>query len=218
MIRLIQKDHSKHKLLDASHEDNFKNKKKIPEPLSNNQKLNNQVEQQIQSFPQDNLKTKENDIPDLVDNLSSEIETPPKKSPRLLQSKNYSNLYSVMVPEFLVNLPNYKANHGCRRLNKMKCDNSKNFISQCSRSPHSKCNILNTIVDCRKSSSYKSYSKMVGKRFLKVSMFGASSKCINILRRRRGSVVCSAVQCDPSGNSYDIFFPDDFCKHSFWIF
>ena len=200
--------------MDASDERNFKDKQKLEEPLTQNEHLNKLINEQVRSYSQDNLQSKQNDIP--VSDLQGDSDLHSQElyddSFRVLQTKNTTENISASIPQFLVNITDYKANHGCARLNEMKCDNSQNYISQCSRSPHSNCNLLDTVLDCRKVSSHKLFSRTISSRNLKISIFGASSKCVNIKRRGRGSAVCLAVQCDSLGHSYTIFFPEHYCK------
>jgi hypothetical protein len=106
----------------------------------------------------------------------------------------------------------FLSNHKCKRLNRVQCDNSQNFISQCSRSIHSNCNMNDIILDCRKSTSEKFYSKYIGKRHLGISQFGSNSKCVKIKgQRRRKSAICTNVKCDITKKFYIINFPESFC-------
>jgi len=123
-----------------------------------------------------------------------------------------SNPYniSVMIPTFVTGKTNYSANHGCRKLNRLYCDNSQNFISQCGVSANTNCQMLDMIVDCRKVMAYNFYLKGVGMEHVKYSMFGPSSKCVRIKdQNKKKSAVCLGVQCEPSGTAYWIIFPND---------
>ena len=131
------------------------------------------------------------------------------KSEAIKFTKNPYNI-SVMIPTFVTGKTNYSANHGCRKLNRLYCDNSQNFISQCGVSANTNCQMLDMIVDCRKVMAYNFYLKGVGMEHVKYSMFGPSSKCVRIKdQNKKKSAVCLGVQCEPSGTAYWIIFPND---------
>jgi hypothetical protein len=126
---------------------------------------------------------------------------------------------SIMIPTFVTSKTNYSANHGCRKLNRLYCDNSQNFISQCGISANTNCQMLDMIVDCRKVMAYNFYLKGVGMEHVKYSMFGPSSKCVRIKdQNKKKSAVCLAVQCEPRGTAYWIIFPNDIGKLIFFKF
>ena len=126
-------------------------------------------------------------------------------------------LSEIAIPEFVSSRVDFRSNHKCSRLNRIQCDNSQNFIAQCSRSIHSNCNMNDIILDCRKTTSSKFYKRRVGIENFRLSSFGHESKCIRIKgRRRRKSAICARVKCDPTSKFYVIYFASSFSNSCFW--
>lgn len=200
-----------------------KKNKKLPEPLTPNERANVQIKEQIdQKINRSRIQIKKSSV------IPLNYKETTRDSERFLSTKNDDQFteeisdetdtilstpnpysFSVMIPEFLTSKTDYSANHGCRKLNRLYCDNSQNFISQCGVSANTNCQMLDMIVDCRKVMAYNFYLKGVGNEYVKYSMFGPSSKCVRIKEGKRKSAVCLGVQCDPTGNSYWIIFPND---------
>jgi hypothetical protein len=191
--------------------------KKLKEPLTPRERANLSISNQIEakmrnpiiiplskedtSHPNSRVLVAENEF-QVPDDLSDKIRTTE-------YSPNPHNL-TFMIPQFATSKTNYAANHGCRKLNRLYCDNSQNFISQCGISANTNCQMLDMIVDCRKVMAYNFYLKGVGMKYVKYSMFGPSSKCVRIKDKdKTKSAVCMAVQCDPTGTGYWMIFPND---------
>ena len=130
-----------------------------------------------------------------------------------ISADSSSETTEVALPQFISSPVDFLSNHKCKRLNRIQCDNSQNYISQCSRSIHSNCNMNDLILDCRWSNSQKGFLRHIGSKYSELSQFGADSKCIKIKgRRRRKSAICSKIQCHITNKFYIIYFPETFCK------
>lgn len=104
-----------------------------------------------------------------------------------------------------------KNNYSCHTCDEnsrnYSCDNSYNYLSQCSSSLFTNCSFLKPVIDCKNVSSYFEFSRrFIGDELLKYSSFGASSKCINIQKGQFKSGICSKVLCHYSKRSYYIMF------------
>lgn len=128
----------------------------------------------------------------------------------ITESQDFSKIESA-IPSFVTSKVDFKVNHGCGRLNRISCDNSYNFVSQCSRSLYSNCNMSEMVVDCRKTTSEQFYKNRIGRRNLEMSTFGSASKCVQIkTRRRKKTAICSDIKCDISKKFYYINLPQEF--------
>ena len=108
-------------------------------------------------------------------------------------------------PNSLINI--YQQNHSCTTVNQFQCDNSQNYISQCSKSLYSSCPLLEVIIDCRRKNSFHFYQSLIGNHFLKVSVFGVQSKCVKVSDNRNiQGPACMEVHCDSSGTFYSVSF------------
>lgn len=190
---------------------------KLKEPLQPNERANLEVSAEINRriHIQNEKKSPQRVIPIYADSFRNERNLSSSENPENVSDKteligSTANPYSlsVMIPTFVTGQTDYTANHGCRKLNWLYCDNSQNFISQCGISAKTNCQMLDMIVDCRKVMAYNFYLKGVGMDHVKYSMFGPSSKCVRIKdQQKKKSAVCLGVQCDPTGTSYWIVFP-----------
>jgi hypothetical protein len=178
-------------------------KELISEPKYGNEKANYQI--------QKNLKKKIQKIKAIEQTNSRRLQSvsiQPKED-----YVKYTNT-EIAIPSFVTHKIDYQANHTCSRLDRISCDNSLNFISQCSRSIHSNCNLKENVLDCRKETSEVFYTRKVGDNRSGLSVFGPNSKCVRIKsKRRRKMAICANIQCDISRKFYYIMLSEEFGKN-----
>lgn len=114
----------------------------------------------------------------------------------------------VVYPEFIEGEPDYSKNHVCRKLNKFRCDNSQNYVTQCTQSFLTQQNVRELLLDCRKTISHFSYKRFLGEDYLPISSFGSRSKCIRVKRDgKKSTATCIETFCHNGGTSYSVMFP-----------
>ena len=223
--------------------------------LGNNQKLNLQIQHQIENtmhffeasnfsnedidferriefepivsedFPKNWVQKSENG--DVVSEIAEVRESPEPEKEIVLEesllnnrrknkessSKDTGELSSnseldVMIPEFVEGEPDFSKNHVCRKLNRFRCDNSQNYVTQCTRSFLTQQNVRELLLDCRKTISHFSYKRFLGEDYLPISSFGSRSKCIRMKEeKKKSTATCMETFCHQGGTSYSVMFP-----------
>jgi hypothetical protein len=174
-------------------------KKLLPEPVYGNEKANQEILKNLKK----KQKIQKNNYNKNLKHVDLEIKDIPNKL----------NTTEAAIPSFVTNKVNFKNNHTCSKLNRINCDNSLNFISHCSRSIYSNCNLNEILVDCRKLTSKRFYENNIEKEELNFSVFGEDAKCVKVKSNKKmKSAICANIKCDISKKFYYIFIPESFCK------
>ena len=122
-------------------------------------------------------------------------------------SENFSNP-KMTIPNFVEGETNFAKNHVCRKLNRFRCDNSQNYITQCTESFLTRQNIRELLLDCRKTISHFTFERFLGPESLELSSFGPRSKCVRVkAAKQRSTATCMETYCHTGGTSYSVMFP-----------
>jgi hypothetical protein len=175
----------------------LEDKELLPEPLYRNEKANQEILKGLHEKEQSHI----------VQNKSIS-----QKERNKNMSNNFNSIEAA-IPYFVTSKVNFQMNHTCSRLNQINCDNSMNFISHCSRSIYSNCNLNEMLVDCRKPTSELFFKNNIEEKGLNLSIFGEDARCVKVKSKaKRKSAICANIKCDISRKFYYILIPESFGK------